>query len=94
MDGVTDSMDMSLSKLLEMVEARETKCAAVHGVANRRDRAIEEQIAYLSSPHMRARAHTHTHTHRRMKIHLYNKDSSIQFKNPLIKLSRNAVFPS
>ena len=47
MDGITDSMDISLSKLRELVMDREDLCATIHGVSKSRTQLRTELCDYL-----------------------------------------------
>ena len=62
LDGITDSMDVSLSKPQEIVKAREAGHAAVHGVAKSRTRMSDwtKTIVYLVIFHLICDLHIHS----------------------------------
>ena len=49
LDGITDSMDMSLRKLQEMVKDREVQGAMLHGIAGSRTRLRNNSLRYINT---------------------------------------------
>ena len=68
LDGITESMDMSLSKLWEMVMGRQAWCAAVHRVANNQTRQCLNNNIYVN---FNLPIHPTTHTSLLASIHLF-----------------------
>ena len=67
LDDITDSMDMNLSKLQEMVKDREAWCATIHGVSKMHmtwwlNNNKHKIMVILSHVHTHTHKHTHTHT--------------------------------
>ena len=58
LDGVTDSIDMSLSELREMVMDREAWCAAIHGVPD--SQTLREAESGQTGPRTLQRGETHS----------------------------------
>ena len=48
LDGITDSTDMSLRKLREMVKDREVQGATLHGIAGSRTRLRNNSLRYIN----------------------------------------------
>ena len=94
LDGITDSMDMCLSKLWEFVTDREVWRAAIHQVAK-----SQSQLSDWTELRNRKKKYTHTHTHTdmpntHMPTHSHHTHTYLEIQVILPKIMASGPIPS
>ena len=77
LDGITDSMDMSLSKLQEKVKNREASCATVHGVTKSQTQQLNNNNKSKVTGVLRKRRKCHVKMETEMGVMFHKPRSTI-----------------